>query len=225
MKQASAFVGTIAMVGLVLVAGVRAADPIITGDYVEARTSEVFAGPCIMGMEGEVSGKEAIMAWRVARGAMNGVSLDGLAMVAVIAGDRHLSMHEFGAPAPKSIKSVMMLDSRATPDQQRALVALAKTLAPAVLTDVVSTRAVPIAFRKDKDSVAVSAGEAKLDVATHFDHPNTCGALRWFQTLSRTDGSQPGLTVSHEWSGREFGTQWSLFDRKSSLFGTFRLTQ
>jgi hypothetical protein len=225
MKQASAFIGVVAAAGLLLSAGVRAADPLVTGDYVEARTAEVFTGPCIMGSEGEVSGKEAIMAWRVSRGAMNGVSLDGLSIVAVVSGDRHLSMHEFGAPAPTSIKSIVMLDSRATPAQQRALVSLARSLAPTALADVIATKTVPITFRKDKDGVAVSAGAAKLDIATEFDHPNTCGATRWFNPLSRTDGSKPGLTRAQEWSGPEFGAQWTQFDRKSSFLGTFSVTQ
>ncbi|HEY7499203.1 MAG TPA: DUF1326 domain-containing protein [Vicinamibacterales bacterium] len=225
MKQACAVILAGAVVGLGAVAGLRAADPVVRGDYVEARTSEVFTGPCIMGSEGEVSGKEAIMAWRVSRGAMNGVALDGLSIVAVVAADRHLSMHEFGAPAPKSIKSVVMVDSRATDAQQRALVALARSLAPAVITDVVATKAVPITFRKDKDGVEVAAGAAKLDIATEFEHPATCGAARWFGTLSRTDGSKPGLTRSQEWSGSEFGSQWTQYDRKSSFFGTFSLTQ
>ena len=225
MKQASALVGIVAAASLVFSAGVRAADPPITGDYVEARTAEVFTGPCIMGSEGEVSGKEAIMAWRVSGGSMNGVSLNGLAVVAVVSGDRHLSMHEFGAPAPKSIKSVIMLDSRATPAQQRALLSLARSLAPTALADVVSTKTVPISFRKDKEGMAVSAGSASLDVATEFDHPNTCGATRWFNTLSRTEGSQPGLTRAQQWSGPEFGAQWTQYDRKSAFFGTFSLAQ
>lgn len=225
MKHVSAVVGAVAIAGLLSASAVRAADPIVTGDYVEARTSEVFTGPCIMGSEGEVSGKEAIMAWRVSRGSLNGVTLDGLSVVAVIAADRHLSMHEFGAPAPKAIRSVLMTDGRATPDQQRALVSLARSLAPSMFTDVVATRSVPIAFRKDAAGVTVSAGAAKLAIATSFEHPNTCGAMRWFNTLSRTDGSQPALTVSQEWSGPEFGAQWTQFDRKSSFSGTFKVTQ
>jgi hypothetical protein len=225
MTQASAIVGIVAAAGLVFSAGLRAADPLVTGDYVEARTAEVFTGPCIMGSEGEVSGKEAIMAWRVSRGAMNGVSLDGLAIVAVVSGDRHLSMHEFGAPAPKTIKSVVMVDSRATEAQQRALLSLAKSLAPTALGDVISTRTVPIAFRKNKDGLSVAAGPASLDVATEFEHPNTCGATRWFNTLSRTDGSKPGLTRAQQWSGPEFGSQWTQYDRKSAFFGTFSISQ
>lgn len=225
MKQATILIGAVAAATLLLSAGVRAADPPITGDYVEARTAEVFTGPCIMGSEGEVSGKEAIMAWRVSRGAMNGVSLNGLSVVAVVSGDRHLSMHEFGAPKPTSVKSVIMLDSRATAAQQQALLSLVRTLAPAVLGDVVSTKTVPITFRKDRDGMAVSAGAASLDVATEFDHPNTCGATRWFNTLARTEGSKPGLTRSQQWSGAEFGSQWTQYDRKSSFVGNFSLTQ
>ena len=45
----------------------------ITGDYVEARTVEVFTGGCIMNMDGESGGREAVMAWRVNQGAYEGV--------------------------------------------------------------------------------------------------------------------------------------------------------
>jgi hypothetical protein len=214
-----------AIVGLASVAGIRATDPIITGDYVEARTAEVFTGPCILGSEGEVSGKEAIMAWRVSRGSMNGVSLDGLSVVAVVAADRHLSFHEYGAPKPTVVKSIVMTDNRATPTQQKALVSLAQSLAPGVVNDVVATKSVPITFRKDHDSVQVSAGPATVDVTTTFEHPNTCGALKWFDPLSRTDGFKLGLTRSQEWSGTGLGAQWKQIDKKSSFAGTFSATK
>jgi hypothetical protein len=221
MKQACAVVAVL----LGLVAAVGASGPSITGDYVEARTAEVFTGPCILGSEGEVSGKEAIMAWRVSRGAVNGVSLDGLSVVAVVAADRHLSMHEFGAPAPTLIKSVVITDNRATAAQQQALVSMVRSLAPDVFKHVIVSKAAPITFVKDKDSVRVSAGAAKLDVTTDFEHPMTCGATRWFTTLSRTAGTKPALTRSQEWTGNEFGTTWTQHDRKSSFAGTFSFSQ
>ena len=46
----------------------------ISGSYVEARTAEVFTGGCIMGSEAETMGKEAVLAWKVDRGTVNGVS-------------------------------------------------------------------------------------------------------------------------------------------------------
>jgi hypothetical protein len=218
MKKACA---VLAAVVLAWGAGIQASDPALTGDYVEARTAEVFTGPCILGSEGEVSGKEAIMAWRVSRGKMNGVPLDGLAVVAVVAADRHLSLHEYGAPAPTSIKSVLMTDERATPAQRQALIAMARALAPAVVTDVITTKSVPITFRKDADSVQVAAGSAALDVTTNFEHPMSCGAMKWFDPLSRTDGAKTGLTRSQHWSGTGLGATWSIVDKKSSFSGTF----
>jgi hypothetical protein len=220
MKQARVVVLG-ALVALASVAGLRAADPAVSGDYVEARTAEVFTGPCILGSEGEVSGKEAIMAWHVSRGSVNGVALDGLSVVAVIAADRHLSLHEYGAPAPSTIKSVVMTDSRANGAQQQALVSMARSLAPGMLNEVVATRNVPITFVKNQDGVKVAAGSATLQVATEFEHPTTCGATRWFNTLSQAEGTKPTLTVSQEWSGADLGKQWKQVDSKSSFYGTF----
>ena len=45
----------------------------ITGEYVEARTAEVFAGGCIMNSEAETMGRQAIMAWKITSGSFDGV--------------------------------------------------------------------------------------------------------------------------------------------------------
>ena len=46
----------------------------MTGTYVEARTAEVFAGACIMNGEAATTGREALLAWKVDRGQVNGVT-------------------------------------------------------------------------------------------------------------------------------------------------------
>src|SRR5262245_20347377 len=68
----------------------------LSGVYVEARTAEVFTGGCLMSSEAETTGKEAVLAWKVNRGSVNGVSLDGLSVVAAIVGDKNLGIHEIG---------------------------------------------------------------------------------------------------------------------------------
>jgi len=58
-----------------LVAGAAAcasAAPAVTGDYVEARSCNVFAGPCHFGSEYTTAGREAVMAWHVRGGAYSG---------------------------------------------------------------------------------------------------------------------------------------------------------
>src|SRR5207244_6269666 len=89
----------------------------VTGEYVEARTAEVFTGGCIMNSEAETMGKQAVLAWKVDRGSFNGIALDGLSVVAAIAGDRNLGMQEMGGAKP-AVRSAFFVDQRANPAQQ-----------------------------------------------------------------------------------------------------------
>ena len=208
------------MLGSAVIAAEGAAK--ITGDYVEVRTAEVFTGGCIMGSEGETSGREAIMAWRVSRGSANGVSLDGLSVVAVVAGDMNLGTHELGGAAPKSIRAWLMVDERATPAQSEALVTLARSLSGGLVANTVDVQRVPVSFRRDAESFQVSAGQASLDVATNVRHSPACGAIQWFSPLSKLDAKPGiGLTRSQAWVGPALGAQWRQVDRRSSFFGTF----
>ena len=74
----------------------RAAAPRSAAPYVEARTAEVFTGGCIMNGEAATTGREALLAWKVDRGSFDGVALDGLAVVAAVAGDTNLGIREIG---------------------------------------------------------------------------------------------------------------------------------
>ncbi len=86
----------------------------ITGEYVEARTAEVFAGGCIMNSEAETMGRQAIMAWKITSGSFDGVALDGLTVAAAVAGDRNLGMREMGGEEPTAVKAIITVDPRAT---------------------------------------------------------------------------------------------------------------
>src|ERR1700732_3233955 len=85
----------------------------LSGKYVEARTAEVFTGGCIMGSEAETVGKQAVLAWKVDRGSFNGISLDGLSVVAAVAGDKNLGIQEIGGGQAK-VSSPGFVDERAT---------------------------------------------------------------------------------------------------------------
>jgi cytochrome bd-type quinol oxidase subunit 2 len=83
MKRAIALAAVIGLASTVSIAAGGKAT--VTGQYVEARTAEVFTGGCIMGSEAETMGKQAVLAWKVDRGTVNGVSIDGLSVVAALA--------------------------------------------------------------------------------------------------------------------------------------------
>jgi len=192
----------------------------ITGTYVEARTSEVFAGACVVNGEAATTGREALLAWRVDQGRFNGVTLDGLAIVAAVSGDANLSIHEIGGEAAKT-KTAFFVDARATGPQLEALVSMATKLAKNTVGDVVTVKAVPIEFVQSAHDVHVSTPDLRLVVEKHLDHDVTCGNKQWFGPLSTVEGAEMGATVENVFSGSSLGTKWSDPNKRSSFFGAF----
>ena len=56
----------------------------ISGEYLETRSAEVYAGPCVSNSEVNLAGNQAILSWRINQGSWEGVALDGLGVVAVV---------------------------------------------------------------------------------------------------------------------------------------------
>jgi hypothetical protein len=179
----------------------------ITGTYVEARTAEVFAGACIMNGEAATTGREALLAWKVDRGQMNGVSLDGLAVVAAIAADANLGIHEIGGESTTA-RAALFLDARATPAQRKALVTMVRSLAGNVIGSVVH-------------EIRVSTSALRLSVDKHLNHDASCGNKQWFGPLTTVDRAEMGNTSENEFSGAALCTKWSDPNKRSAFFGTF----
>src|SRR5215467_16107809 len=117
----------------------------VTGTYVEARTAEVFAGACIMNGEAATTGREALLAWKVDHGQVNGVTLDGLAVVAALAADTNLGIHEIGGESAPA-RAAIFVDARANAAQRKALVAMVRSLSGNLIGSVVQETATPISF-------------------------------------------------------------------------------
>src|SRR5215831_6645797 len=191
----------------------------LTGTYVEARTAEVFVGGCLMSSEAETTGKQAVLAWKVNHGSLNGVQLDGLAVVAAVVGDKNLGIQEIGGAKAVS-RSALFVDSRATPEQKAALVAMAKDLS-SVTGTIVSVSSAPIQFTDKGMEISVAAPEIKLAVDKHAEHNPGCGAEQWFQPLASLELSTIGMAKEHSFSGSALGSKWSDPDKVSAFFGSF----
>ncbi len=63
----------------------------IQGEYIEARSASVYVGACHFGAEYVEGGKEATMVWNIQQGNWNGISLDGLTVVAVVSAKEKFS--------------------------------------------------------------------------------------------------------------------------------------
>ncbi|HEV8345487.1 MAG TPA: DUF1326 domain-containing protein [Vicinamibacterales bacterium] len=217
MKRAMVLLALLALAAAPLVAGGKGT---VSGAYVEARTAEVFTGGCIMGSEAETVGKQAVLAWKVDRGSFNGVSLDGLSVVAAVSGDRNLGIQEIGGTKP-TVKSAILVDQRANPAQQIALVAMANELSNGLVGTIVNVTPAPIQFADRGGEIQVSAPQVSLDVSKHMIHDPSCGAMQWFHPLAAVDQADMGLAAEHSFTGSGLGTKWSDPNRRSAFFGTF----
>ena len=101
---------------------------------VEARTADVFTGPCFANSEVELTGDLAVMGWKIDKGSWQGVKLDGLGVVGVVKASATLGdVHNSAYP----VKSVLIVDEKATKAQRDALVAFVKAQAGKLAGDVV----------------------------------------------------------------------------------------
>ena len=217
MKRAFLVLSLAALAAPLLSAGGKGT---VSGAYVEARTAEVFTGGCIMNSEAETMGRQAVLAWKVDRGTFNGIALDGLSVVAALAGDRNLGMQEMGGDKP-TVRSAMFVDARANAAQQLALVAMANELSNGLVGTIVQVTPAPIQFSDHGGEIDVTAGPASLEVSKHLTHDPTCGAQQWFHPLATVDDAAIGVTAQHVFTGSALGTKWSDPNKRSSFFGTF----
>ena len=153
------------LVGFTLSLSGMAKEATVTGDYVEVRTADVYAGPCFANAEVNLDGQEALLAWRVREGSWQGVSLDGLSVVAVVKANATLG-DPFADPHPA--RSILVVDERATPKQQDALTSLARSMGGDLLQDIVWTKTSKIDLELGADE------EASLEGGQYRRTRNSC---------------------------------------------------
>jgi len=226
------------MLALLAVAPACLAAPSVSGDYLEARTSDVYTGPCFANSEVNTAGGEAIFAWRVRQGAWKGVALDGLSVVAVVRAAATL-----GDPtrSPLPARSVLLVDERADAGQKAALLGLAHEMGGELLSDVVSVESAPIELTVDTaampashlghaTSMAALSGVASLTAGTEVElrtralnhHDHLCGNEEvYYPPLTSTAEAVPAVTLAHSFSGAELGKTWSSPGKRSAFVGRF----
>jgi hypothetical protein len=193
----------------------------ISGDYLEVRTADIYTGPCFANAEVGLTGREAILAWRVREGSWQGVSVEGLSVVAVVQAKATLGDPFAGDVQPA--RSVVLVDEAATPSQQKALMAFARSMAPELLSKVIRFEAAPIVFQVgEHQRASLTAGDvAKFETRAlgHGDH--LCGNEFVYYPPLAAATAQPAFTIQHEFSGGDFGTRWSSPGKRSAFVGEF----
>jgi hypothetical protein len=220
---------SIATVSLALVsaAGLALAGNSVRGEYIEARTADVFTGACFANSEVGNTGDVAVMGWRISKGSYNGVTLDGVNVVAVVRGQGTLGFVD-GTAYP--VKSVLIVDERASVEQRMALKAFAQRMGGDLLSDVVRVDAAPIAFSVENDNVhsaaaTLRAGElATIRTRAMNSKDHICSNEEvWYLPLTKVKHAMPAVAMEHRFKGDGLGMKWSSPDKRSAFVADFQL--
>src|SRR5262249_4421034 len=82
----------------------------VRGQYVEARTCDVFTGACFANADTGPTGRNAVLAWKVDAGTVSGTKIDGLGVVAVVSASESL-----GLTNGSHGRAIIIVDQKATP--------------------------------------------------------------------------------------------------------------
>lgn len=212
------------LVSIVLAASlgaVQARAAQVRGDYVEARTSDVYTGPCFANSEVNLAGKEAILAWTVREGGYGGVGLEGLSVVAVVRARATLG-DPFASPFP--VRAVVVVDGSATARQREALVAFVKAMAGDLLPAGFAVETAPIRAEFGGRGVASVRVEDLAEVRTRAlcSHDHICGNEEvYYPPLTTVQDAVPAFALADAYRGRGLGGTWSAPGKRSAFVGTF----
>jgi len=194
---------------------------VISGDYIEDRANKVYGCYCEWSGEGEHGGREAVLGWKVRAGVFRGTDLAGAGAVAVIRGERTLSRGD----APR--RSILVIDSRATPAQRRALETLLRENYAALLGEVIQVHAAPVDLNREAGGATLRAGDL-LSLNMRRARPvedSLQGATLWYDPFIPISPATMGTTLHVDYGGDELNLRWSRDEAGiTGYYGAFRLT-
>lgn len=194
----------------------------VRGQYVEARTCDVFTGSCFANADTGLTGKNAVMAWKVEAGTVGGVKLDGLGVLAVVAAPETLGLKQ-SAPA----KAVVIVDQKATPEQRAALVKFVIAQTAGLVGEVVAVR--PAAFdlvicNCDGEGCAtLKAGAVKVTTrCINASHDKGCAnETTMYPPLAKGVAAKAAVAAEHTYTGKDLDETWTDPGRRGAFVGSF----
>lgn len=213
----------VCLMGMLLGSSARAQQ--IHGDYMETRNADVYTGHCYAMSELNLMGDQAILAWRVAKGEWDGVTLDGLSVVGVARASGTL-----GSPYVEALtaKAVLIVDEKATPAQRQALASFARSMGGDLFQDVVRTEVAPIKLELEFMGEHPSGGRmeagslASIVTRSLTAKDHICGNEQtYYPPLTATAHSMPAVASLDQFKGDGLGVSWTLRGKRSAFVGHF----
>ena len=200
----------------------------INGNYIEARTADVYTGPCFANGEIEMAGKEAVMGWKINHGDWHGVNLEGLSVVGVLRSEHTLG-NTFEKVNPTN--AVLIVDSRANAEQRLALQNFAKYMGGDLMKNVVQVDYAPIELTIEGGNIhggaaRLTAGSlAAIQTRAMASTDHICGNEEiWYPPLTKVQHAMPAYALENSYSGNGLGETWNNRLKRSGFVGTFQVT-
>ncbi|HEU0121593.1 MAG TPA: DUF1326 domain-containing protein [Bryobacteraceae bacterium] len=201
----------------------------LRGTYVEARSADVFVGPCFANSEVEMAGNLAVMGWKIEKGSWEGVSLDGLGVVGVVKASATLGdVHHTAYP----VKSVLIIDEKASPEQRMALKSFAQRMSNDLLSDVVRIDYKPVTLTVEDNNVHTATAKLEAGAIAAIQTRGIRKADQvcshegvWYPPLTAVDHAMPAYALAHNYKGDALGTKWSSPEKASAFVANFHLSE
>jgi hypothetical protein len=201
----------------------KAAPP--SGNYIEARTCQIYTGPCFANGEVGLTGKDAIMTWQINNGMYSGVDLAGLSVAVIVKASDTLGFH--GLRDAQSMEAVVIVDASANSSQADALTKFALSQSGILHRDVATVHRAAIEMNLD---LAQLTGQLNVgdyaQLVTRKARRGDCicsNESAYYPPLVPLKGFVPGVTIEGEVAARRLGTRWSIPDSRTAYMGTFEL--
>ncbi|HEX4054967.1 MAG TPA: DUF1326 domain-containing protein [Tepidisphaeraceae bacterium] len=189
----------------------------LAGDYVEARTASVFAGPCHYNGELVTTGCDAVMAWQFNSGSWNHVDLSGVRVMAVVTSDQNLGQ------TAGSRKSAIIIDDSASAQQANAAVHAILSHDGQSLGHVVTIQRGVVSFRHyAREFHVTAAGFGAMDVKG-MPNDECCKQpnLVWYSPLVHLTWRKVGYTINAAYVAGQISDPWQRSDENSAFYGEF----
>jgi hypothetical protein len=197
----------------------------ISGDYIETRSADVWTGACVANGEVNLAGDQAILAWQVKKGNWKGVSLEGLSVVGVVKAAATLG-DQYNNPYPA--KAVLIVDDKATAEQQKALIGFAQGMGGELFKNVVRVEVAPIRMEVSHEGghygkTFLRAGSiAGIETRSLSGKDHLCGNEEvYYQPLTPITHAMPAVAELDEYTGPGLGVSWATHGKRSAFVGSF----
>lgn len=188
------------------------------GKLIELHSCEVYAGPCMIGSEAALGGRQTVQVWDIASGTWQGVKLSGLQVALLETSSENLAETKTHAE-----RAIVYLPESASKEQRTALVEWLKSRNVQLAKASIQTRVAPLSLTTSDTAVKFSAGDFVSFQATTIGEcaSRACGEELWYQPSTPTSFFTIAFNAGSDVNEPLIGLKWTERGQRSVFLAHF----